>query len=436
MTSSTSSGFLRALASLRLTLALLLLLAVAAAVGTALPPAVDPVAWQQRYGTDAPWWRSVGLGGYYSSWWFRGLWAALVVNLLVCGVRRSVHGVKDFLGSGNPGARLPSGARDTVIEVLQGEGFRVTSTSPLRARRRAWGFLGFPLVHLSPVLIVAGALWGSWGGFAGTTYGVLRTPTWTFFNWTAGEDQNLPFVLVVEEIRRLYHPLRLRVGVGEKDGRGRVVETREGARFSAAPYPYEVEVGSLDVAGKDLRFHLIGEGGRLGPFSSVANDAPLRVVPVAFKDPELRQVEADLTVRSEGNKLLATHTLAVNRPLVLGGLRVYLTAWSEDLDADPWVGLQVVQDPGQGLLWVGAVGLAVGILVLLFVRGGWAREEEGELLVRADREVLRRVREAVAAQRPLWGLPIDIPEDFDEALTDGEGGVGRVTVLGTQVWRW
>ena len=67
MTSSTSSGFLRALASLRLTLALLLLLAVAAAVGTALPPAVDPVAWQQRYGTDAPWWRSVGLGGYYNT---------------------------------------------------------------------------------------------------------------------------------------------------------------------------------------------------------------------------------------------------------------------------------------------------------------------------------------------------------------------------------
>ncbi|MDF1553903.1 MAG: cytochrome c biogenesis protein ResB [Deferrisomatales bacterium] len=384
------------LASLRLTLALLLLLAVASAVGTVLPQGTDPVVWQQRYGTDAPWWGSLGLGGYYRGWWFRGLWAALIVNLLACGVRRSVQGVRDFLCRGRNNLRLPAEARAAVSGTLRGEGFRLTSELPLRARRRSWGFLGFPLVHLSPVLIVAGALWGSWGGFTGTAYGFLRAPAWTFFNWTAGVDQDLPFVLVVEEIRRLYHPLRLRAGVGERGAGGRLVETREGGTFPAAPYPYRVEVDRLDVEGKDLRFYLIGAAGRLGPFSSAANDAPLRVVPVEYKDPELRQVEAGVTVRSQDNQVLRQHTLAVNRPLVVGSLRIYLTAWSENLEEDPWVGLQIVKDPGQGVLWVGSVALAAGILMLLFVRGGWAREEGGEILIRADREVLRRVREAVA----------------------------------------
>ncbi len=397
MTSSTPPGLLRTLASLRLTLALLLLLAVAAALGTALPQGADPAAWQQRFGTDAPWWQPLGLGGYYRSWGFRGLWAALIVNLLACGVRRSVHGVRDLLGRGRSGARFPVAVRAAVATVLREAGFWVSSASPLVARHRVWGFLGFPLVHLSPVLIVTGALWGSWGGFTGTTYGFLRTPAWTFFNWTAGEDQDLPFVLVVEEIRRLHHPLRLRVGVGEREAGGQLVETREGGSFPAAPYPYLVEVGRLDVEGKDLHFFLVGQDGRQGPFSSVREDSPLRVVPVEYKDPELRQVEAAVTVRGAGNEVLATHTLAVNRPLVFGGVRVYLTAWSDDPEADAWVGLQIVNDPGQWLLWIGAVALAVGILVILFVRGGWAREEEGQILIRADREVLRRVREAVAA---------------------------------------
>jgi cytochrome c biogenesis protein len=234
----------------------------------------------------------------------------------------------------------------------------------------------------------------------GTTYGIPHTPGWSFFNWSSGQDQDLPFVLVVEEIRPLYYPLRLQVGIGEREAGGRLVETREGARFDAAPAPYEVELGKLDVESKELPFFLRGPEGRIGPFSNVRNDAPLRVVLVAYRDPELRGVEAELTVRDTENRELLTHTLAVNHPLEAGGLRIYLTAWSKDLSGDPWVGLQVVRDPGQWLLWTGTVSLSLGLAVLLFVRGGWAREAEGELLLRVDREVLRRVREAVAAGNP------------------------------------
>lgn len=376
----------RRLGSVRLLLVLLLLLALTGAAGTLVPQGEDPSATLRDFPRLGPGILALGLDRVYSGPAFRGLMGLLTANLLACSLGRSARGWRALRGRGDPRVSIPLEDREAWARRLREAGFRVSSGGPLRARRRTWAFLGFPLTHLALPVILAGGLWGSLAGFVGTQNVHVGAEMGSFFNWSTGAEAPLPFVLRVEDLRVLRYPLALRVRVEAAGGPARLVTTREGARLRVKGTPYTVHLGTLDTRTGDLTYRLEGPGGEIRAFSRAdADRAPVRVVPLEFRDPEVRRVEALVAVLGPDGEPVRRAVVAINEPLVYGGLRIFLTAWGQDRYRFPYAGFQIVRDPGQGLVWAGAVALVIGLGLLLFAHGAWAWEEEGYLCAYGSR---------------------------------------------------
>lgn len=372
------------LASLRLTLGLLLTLAALGAAGTLLPQNLDTAAFRARYPEWGPLLLALGFDRFYAGPVFRGLLLFFTANLLACAAGRSREGLQHAWGRGRPSARVSSG-RGGWAAVLRARGFRVRQAEPLRALRRPWAFLGFPLVHLAPPLVMAGGLWGSLGGFVGTQNVHVGGLTPTVYDWKQERDRRLPFVLAVEDFQLFHYPTELQVQILDA-GEPRTAVVRVGGTVPVAGSPYRVRVDDFDPSTGDLSYWVVGPAGEEGPFSrGQEQGAPLRVRPVAFRDPQVRRVEARVSLRDAAGQAVARQVVAINEPLVHGGLRIYLTAWGADAEGRPFTGYQVVRDPGQPLVWIGSLALSLGLLLLLFGDGAWVREEGGELLCRASR---------------------------------------------------
>ncbi|MDF1552825.1 MAG: cytochrome c biogenesis protein ResB [Deferrisomatales bacterium] len=328
-------------------MALLLALAVAGAVGSAIPQGLNPEEYVRRFGEAGKGLRWLGLDRFFTGVLFRGLLGLLAANLLACGLRRSVDGMRGVAGLGRASYRLDLPDRSRMVARLRDLGFTVSAESPLRARRRCWFFLGFPLVHLAPALVMAGALWGSWGGLVGTANTYLNEPVWSIHNWSIGEEYPLPFALVAEDLRFLHYPTRLRVRVGVQGEEKALIETREEGRVRVEGSPYTVWLDRLDTTTGRLPYSLEGPQGRLGPFSSreEVTAAPVQVVPDAYFDRELRRTEVSVSVRGSANEVLVQDLVAVNEPLVYDGYRIFLTAWGEGREGAPTVGFQISRDP-------------------------------------------------------------------------------------------
>jgi cytochrome c biogenesis protein len=174
-------------ASVKLTVTLLILLAATSIVGTLIPQNAEPGVYLKAFGEFAYRLLNVfDLFDMYRSWWFQTLIVLLVVNLVVCTLKRwpaiwkvvsstelksgSFKKKKPLLEFSN---RRQAGELDSlyVTHVAKrfrkhrvepdGEGFRIV------AEKGRWSRLGVPVVHLSVVLVLVGALIGSIFGFDG-----------------------------------------------------------------------------------------------------------------------------------------------------------------------------------------------------------------------------------------------------------------------------
>jgi len=174
-------------ASVKLTVVVLILLAATSVVGTLIPQNADPVAYVRAYGQFV--YRLlevIDIFDMYHSWWFQTLIGILTVNITVCTIKRwpviwkivslkkiqfgSIKNKKslvEFSDSRNPQELNP--LYQAYIEKkysnfkLESEnnGFRMV------ADKGRWTRLGVPIVHFSIVVILVGALIGSFFGFDG-----------------------------------------------------------------------------------------------------------------------------------------------------------------------------------------------------------------------------------------------------------------------------
>jgi cytochrome c biogenesis protein len=383
--------------SLRLALWLLALLALVAALGTMnlIPQGLPPEEYGRSYGPAGKALLALGLDRYYQSLPVQGLFLALTVNLLCCGLGRSLTGLRDAAGRGLPNARMAIPDRERAVGALREAGFRVREGEALRATRRPWAFLGFPLVHLPPLLILLGAWWGTVGGAVYTKIIPVGSIAETAYDWSVRDEVTLPFAVHVTAVRKEYYPHELKVQFRVA---GSEVTTelgvREGETFDLPGTPYRGVAERFDPESKLLTYFVLDGDRRLGPFVKGSEEgSPVLIRPSAFRDSSVKQVRADVSLYGAEGSLLREAAVSVNHPLDHGGFRVFLTAWGADGEGNPYAGFQFTRDPGQLLLWVGSVLLCAGLLLLLFGDGAWAREEGGELLVKAS----RRRREALAA---------------------------------------
>ncbi|CAH2029902.1 cytochrome c biogenesis protein ResB [Trichlorobacter ammonificans] len=187
---SPATRLLDALASLRLTMALLLVLALVSIIGTVIPQGelapeyLASIGGEQgnRYKLYA----MLGFFNMYHSWWFVGLLSLLSANLLACSLKRlpavwrlafKPDGIlseaveRSATGSHHipADAACAAGQVEERLRAAWG-GFTALEHDGARhlfAQRRPWNRLAAYVVHASIILIFIGAIIGSLFGFKG-----------------------------------------------------------------------------------------------------------------------------------------------------------------------------------------------------------------------------------------------------------------------------
>lgn len=359
----------RLLASPRLTVPLLLGLALAAVFGTFAP------LEEGRYEI------------FYQRPWFRLLLGLLALNLSVCTVRdlRRRHrllAAPSFPLNGaevDPDWRaLPEGLdRDRAAAGLAARGYRVVAhPRGLLAQQGVAGRWGAPLVHLSLLLIMAGALLGG-AGFVGTCQLYVGHEATGYFDWAAQADRPLGFTLRLDHFEPVYYPIELRLAVVEADGsRPPLLLTAREGETVALPRPgMTARVEKFLPFERVLHLHLFRDGLSLGRYQALPaggqETSPiafgLTLHPDAFRDPVLKQLHSEVSILEEG-KVVKQGVIEVNRPLVHRGVTIYQTAHARDQFGFWYAGFQLSRDPGEPLVWGGCVLLSLGLLMAFFRR--------------------------------------------------------------------
>ena len=205
-------------ASVKLALATLIILASTAIIGTLIQQGKEPAYYVEKYGEGlAGVMQALNLPTMYSSWWFDGLLGLFAINLLVCSIERLPAVwrmvVLDNLAM-DPAqlekmgtthvmdARITTeAAAERIREQLAASGWSKSrrrdydSSVLLFAQKGAWSRLGVYLVHLSILIIFAGALTGSIFGFKAYVFLPEGRSTTQVFLQGSGEPVPLGFEL-------------------------------------------------------------------------------------------------------------------------------------------------------------------------------------------------------------------------------------------------
>ena len=176
-------------ASVKLTVVLLLSLAVTSIIGTVIPQNESPAAYFHAYGEFLyRMFDVLNIFDMYHSWWFQLLAILLTANIVVCSIER-LSATWKIIFARNPSfnvsrfrkqpgghtftdSRTPEQLRGACERIAAG-GYGYVRIEPAEdgfrmfAEKWRWTRIGVYVVHLSVVVLFAGALIGSFFGFDG-----------------------------------------------------------------------------------------------------------------------------------------------------------------------------------------------------------------------------------------------------------------------------
>lgn len=214
------------------------------------------------------------------------------------------------------------------------------------------------IIHVGFLVTLAASLINLMG-FVATVNIHEGKSTDTAFRWDKGKDCLLGFELFVKHIEREWYPVDVKVGVlinGVKSG---LHETRTGNTIVVEGY--RIRITRLNPLTNELLLTIMDASGHhLGEYSTI-NDGldlpasfPLAFKLVAYKNPELKRIRAELEISRDG-RTLVTGSSEVNAPLVWTeeGLRLYLTQTGIDDLGNPYAGIQIVKDPSLPFVYSG-----------------------------------------------------------------------------------
>ena len=175
--------------SVKLTVVVLLLLAATSIIGTFIPQNASPAFYFQKYGeVFYRLFDTFHIFDMYNSWWFLLLLGLLVVNLVVCSIDRlgttwkiifpkqvvfrierfrKLKNRESFVSS-KQGSELKEAYRGFLEKKFAAPVEQETEKGfALFAEKGRWTRLGVYIVHLSIILLLAGAVLGNVLGFKG-----------------------------------------------------------------------------------------------------------------------------------------------------------------------------------------------------------------------------------------------------------------------------
>lgn len=362
--------------SVRLTLALLMTLALVAIGGT-----LQPV--EQALGEGPPVKR---FDLYFQSPWYRLLLLLLAVNLAVCTWRtlrrtlgerqRLAAQIKAGLAVGSAGHELPATTVEQLTARLGAAGYRVTPAGEgLLGQHRAGSRWAVPVLHLSVILIMAGALAGALG-FVGTVNLYVTHQIDSIFDWESQGQRPLGFSFRLDHFEPTYYPIDLQIAMVDPQQMKllQTITTREGETV-AADNGLVMRVLRFYPEEEHLVLFLERNGRPIGEYHALSGkrdypnnpDPGVLIKPAAFRDPQVKQLSSQVTILENGQEVRQA-VIEVNSPLVHRGVAIYQTAYSRDPNGFWYCGFQFSRDPGEPLVWSGSIVLALALLVVFTVR--------------------------------------------------------------------
>ena len=413
-------------ASLRLTVILLLSLAATSIIGTLIPQNASPEEYFRTFG--AFWYRLfevLDLFDMYRSWWFRLLIILVALNIIVCSIERlsttwKILFARDpkfkrarFEKAANrvtfETPQAPEMLRDPYLAVLKKRfartKFEATESGVcLFAERWRWTRIGVYIVHLSVVLLLAGSLIGSIGGFEGFVNIPEQEQTDTVFLRQSGASRKLPFSIRCEDFSVSFYEtgapseFRSRLAIIEN---GKVVLQKDivvndplryrGINIFQSSYgkmaPDKLQAESEAPEALELRITRKSSGQvetvrvRIGESLTLPQDWGRLVVreyrpSLTFGGQNLGAgVVLEYTAPGTGPQEILLPLHFPNFDKMRGGEMVFTIVGQQQRTFKPspttaeryYTGLQVTRDPGVPVVYAGFITMLIGFVVTFFM---------------------------------------------------------------------
>jgi len=372
-----------------LTLALFLLLAGASVIGTLVPQNLSPEEYLRMYGAVAARLLDfLGITDLFHSWWFLALLGALVVHITACSMKRLPATWKALMAPQRPLSNalfrsLPvrmvmEGERASqIVEALKNAlvqaGWKPTEEKVgqevhFLAQKGRWSRLGAYVAHTGVLLVLLGAALGFAFGFKG------------FVQIQEGEG--------VDKIQERGGKGWRQLGFQVRCDRFQVTTYPDGTPKEYRSDLVFLKDGKVVLEGPLRVNHPISFGGYVfyqasyGASATVTLEAskdssmePRRLVmepgDTVSLDPQgrvlVRFLKYEPDLQGRGPAVLLSH-LKTDGPPVTGWVfqrdsKAVLEGWRLRLleaRENRWTGLQVKQDPGVWVVWVGCFLIMVG----------------------------------------------------------------------------
>lgn len=223
------------------------------------------------------------------------------------------------------------------------------------------------LIHAGCVITLGGGLLSA-AGHVSTVNIYEGGSTNSVFRWDIEQNITLPFEIGVQKIGQEYYPVDVKIGVLSKGIRQQLIKTKTGDSFQINGYT--VQVVELDKNHRTVMLMVLPSEGEAFKYITSPSDAaldehaPIAFQLVAFKNPSLKKIWANLTF-SRNDRVVFSGQTAINTPLSWNGLKFFITASSQDPAGHQFAGLQIVKDQGVYASFAGFGILCAGLALLL-----------------------------------------------------------------------
>jgi len=430
------------LSSLQLTIGLLIILAVASIFGTVIPQNISPEEYLKIYQVST--YRILKILGFldmYHSVWFVFLLALLSLNLMVCSLKRLRQTLRFFSSAADRDEKQwetlsPSrkfslkGSPAQYLAHFKEALSRVLNPPQVRENPSAYYFfaekgkfarLGVYFIHLSILIILGGALIGSFYGFRGNV-NIIEGQGAERVVLRNGQHIKLPgFGVHLEKFHVSYYPtgapqeFKSILTIVEEDKKVLTEPilvnhplTYKGITFYQSNYGLAgVERVTLMVkdreSGKEIQVPVsVGQKTAI-PESSTSLFLTRFLPDFQGMGPAFQVVLSDSNSPPMNFWLFQNHPEFGERRT--GRYRLSI----KEIEPIYYSGLQVTKDPGVWLVWLGSSLMIVGFYLTFFVvhRRVWLRltENRGETLVEmagsSNRDRLAFEKECTALEQVL-----------------------------------
>ena len=413
--------------SVKLTIVILILLAIVCIIGTVVPQNDGAREFAKGLSPQViNIFTSLNLFDMYHALWFRIMIACLTLNLVVCSIDRFPATWKKFKlrpdpGRSKPFENLPEGQSITTTQSLKSASGHIETILGSRFKNRRekeekgaryfyaekgrFSLFGAYIVHLSVILILTGALIGSFFGFE------------AYVNIAEGDQTDQVM------LRKTMKPLNLGFGVrcdeftvdfyetgAPKEFRsvlGFIVDGKEVKKsdllvnhpieFMGITF-YQASYGTIPGKAVDLKISI--EGDETKSYSLIADmgkQIPLHESEATFQVSDVRSdimhlgPAALITVKPKDGKL-QEFWIFMNHEIVMKSLPEAMshspkfnrssfkpyTFSLNKIETKYYTGLQVNRDPGVSTVWAGFFFMIAGLFVTFFMSHQriWVRVEK------------------------------------------------------------